>query len=241
MLKHLLLSIALMFLGNQYLVACSCVPPTSFCESINNFDGQIGADIILRAKVVESMANGKDIKVSQILLGELNETKIIITPGFCDLNFIDLKDDKEYIIALTEHQGIFNLVGCTISFLIIENEVIKGKIAPGIDRLDYDELFELESCGVAFSQLAISKNLQLFPNPTSDVLQIHNTGEEFAYENLNLTIYDVIGKKIGEHKYAGALLPDDAWSINIENFASGVYVIQVSNAVRKVSYKLVKV
>ncbi len=240
MIKHLLFSIVITFLSNHYLFACSCALPSSFCESIVN-RGELKADLILRGKVIESTSKGKVIQVEQLLLGTLEDSKFLIQHGFCDLYFGDLRENSEYIIALNKNQDQFNLIACAISFLKIEKEVIKGKIAPGINRLDYNEILKQGSCGLAFNEIALSQNLQIYPNPTSDAIRIHNIGSEYFYDNLEVNIFDVVGRKIGTRIHDGALQPNEEWLINIQDFATGVYFVKVFNAFQEKSFKLIKV
>ena len=241
MYKHLLFSLALITLSVEYTLACSCISPSSFCESIT-YEGNVRADIILRGKVINTTSDGKKIKVEQLLLGEMNGSIIVIQHGFCDLFFNELEDGSEYIIALSKDQDQerYFLIGCAISFLKIENEIIKGKIAPGINRLDYDEIFVLKNCGLNFSAVAISRNLQIYPNPTQDFLRIQNLSDEHAYDNLEVHLFDAVGRNISIHNHDGALPATEEWLIDIRDFSPGIYVVQISSAFQKVSHKLVK-
>lgn len=239
MIRHILVLFLLTFLNHQAILACSCVAPSTFCESIY-YAGMTQSDLIIRGKVMESTENGKEIKVEELLQGTLNESKLTIAFGFCDLFYNDLEDGQEYIIALRNFEGFYNLIGCAISFLKVENGVIKGAIAPGVNRLDYSDLMDELSCGNAFKEFRISDNLQISPNPTADFIHIRNEGDVFTYENLTINIFDASGRKVTSHAQENPLMPEEVWQVDIGDLASGVYFIRVSNSIQEFTYKIVK-
>lgn len=69
---------------------------------------------------------------------------------------------------------------------------------------------------VAVGNVEKAGNVQLYPNPAADVLNIA------AGETVNVTILSIDGKKLIGQK--------DAKAVNISNLASGLYLIQVTDA-----------
>lgn len=224
--------------------ACSCIPPTSFCESITDEHGNVHDGInIIRGKVIDDAPSGKTIRVDQLIRGDLNKTELTLRNGFCTLFFSDLKEDLEYLIAIGNENtsGDFFLVACAISFLEIENEVIKGKIAPGLSRLDYQDLSDLEGCGNAFDQIAFDKNLEVFPNPTLDDVKIRNTSTRSSFEDIKLRVLDASGKELIYFRKADALMPKETWKIDIQQFASGLYIFELQGKYQFKHIKIVKI
>jgi len=224
----------------QINFACSCLTPDSFCESITSSNGELNASAILRGKVLDTGPSGKEVKVDQVIYGNINQSKITIGYGFCDINYQGLEDGKEFIIALGQSNTGFQLVGCAISFLEIDNEVVLGKIAPGLRSVDYDELSSVMECGDAFSLLNLSSHLSLFPNPTDGELNIKNINTNIGLQNLEVHIFDITGRLISTYKRDEELLQSEIWELNIKDFPVGVYIVRVSINSFSSSYKVVK-
>ncbi len=222
--------------------ACSCILPSSFCESIANSNGDVYYNLIVRGSVKEILTDGnKKVKVEQVIYGDLNQDEIIIKNGFSTLFFNELQDGDEYIIALNEHAFGFTLVDCALSFLKIENETVKGKIAPGINTMRYQDLYMLEECGVAFDFISFEKNISLFPNPGNFEVNLKNISTRPIKGSLQIEIFDVEGSVLTTYFIEEDLLPEEAFKINIETFPSGVYVVKISDFFKETSLKLVKI
>lgn len=73
-------------------------------------------------------------------------------------------------------------------------------------------------------------SFSVYPNPSSSILNVHNQ------ENLQidkLTIYDVSGKKILEQS-------QNLNSINVQNFESGIYFLQITSNNKSTQIKFIK-
>ena len=239
-MKQIILFLLIFIFLQNSSYACSCIEPSSFCESITDSEGNVYPEVILRGKIISGNSEGKLIDINQLIYGEIGQTEFILRPDFCTLNFNELEDDAEYIFALSQNNDKYYLIGCAIGFLKIENEIVKGKIAPGINQITYDQLSSLESCGNAFDQIGFKGNLVLFPNPTADIFRVKNTSTKKTIENLQLRIFNPNGKEIYKLKKTDGILPEEDWKINIQNLSSGVYLVQVSDIFHVVTYKIIK-
>ena len=72
-------------------------------------------------------------------------------------------------------------------------------------------------------QTRSKKLFKAYPNPAKDILQI----EVFSTKEYTLTIHDNTGKKVVEQKTKGNK------SINISDWAAGIYYIQYSNSIKE--------
>ena len=131
-------------------------------------------------------------------------------------------------------------MSCAIFFLKIENEIVKGKIAPGINSLPYGEISELKGCGNAFASIGFKNNLYVFPNPTLDVLKFKNKSSEFEIEQLQLEVFDMLGREITNFANAEGILPEETWEVNIQHLAAGVYIFRLSGRNGESNFKIVK-
>jgi len=81
-----------------------------------------------------------------------------------------------------------------------------------------------------FNQL----NLNIYPNPTTDILNIQN--EELFPDNTTATIYDLAGKRV-----LNTVLQNSNFNkINVSNLSSGVYFLQIENKNVNQSFKFIK-
>lgn len=238
-MKRILLSLvlALQLLPNVNK-ACSCITPSSFCESFSQFNSD--SNIVLRGKIVGSTSGGKEIEVHQVISGNINQRKIVLGHGMCTVYYNELEDGSEYLFVLSEGNNLFFLIGCSISFLKIENEIVVGKVAPGIEAIPFDDLLDIESCGNIFSDLQLKKNITIFPNPTSGELKIKNISPTFELEQLQIEIYDILGRVLSHPMKIEGILPEETWSVNIQDFAAGVYILRISNAHQESAIRIVK-
>lgn len=235
----LLLSFSL-FLFPNINFGCSCVSPSSFCESIIGKNGEIHAAFILRGEITESSRSGKEIMVKELLLGELKEKEITLKNGFCTLFYSDLEVGEEYILALREYNDQFFLKDCAISFLKIKNGMVEGKIAPGIETIKYKNLDKLQRCGNAFNGEEPAKNFTVFPNPTTDFVTIENIHPNLSYKNIQLSIIDAMGRVVSFYRKEDGILPEDIWSINLQNLSTGVYIFKLSGDFQTNYFKIIK-
>lgn len=221
---------------------CSCVLPEFFCERIVDSDGNVYPGILLvRGQTISRSSAGMEVKIIESIYGEeVNQSKINLQHSFCTLFFNDLEEKKEYILAISKSGDKFHALSCSIFFLEIVDDVVIGKIAPGVNAIAYENFGDLEACGNAFELFALEKNILIYPNPTSEEIKIKNTSSQQILEDLELRIFDIAGRLLQVHQKAEGILPEEIWEINLQNFSSGVYLFQLSNKNRKRSFRIIK-
>jgi len=236
----LLLSFAI-FIFPSMISACTCGALDTFCETIAFPDGSVVPELIVRGKIVESLSTGeKSFELSQVIYGEINQDRITITPDLCTLFYQELKDGKEYIFALRTYSDSFHPVGCGVSFLLVDNDIVKGQIAPQITSIPYSELPNIESCNGVFDNFSLESNLSLFPSLTNGELNIKNISTELSLIDLQVKVFDVTGRELAVYKSEEEILPETIWEINIDGFATGMYILQLSDKFRRGIFKIIK-
>lgn len=81
-----------------------------------------------------------------------------------------------------------------------------------------------------------SLNFKVFPNPANNLLNIHLNGNKIL--NFQLEIMDILGNKIFEKNYYLQSSLNDA--IDISQFPSGLYILQLKNQEKNGYCKIVK-
>lgn len=246
-MKRLILLLSIFFIVSiQFSMACSCIGPTTFCEDITDSDGNIyESSMIVRAKILQKDGEGINVEIQETIFGDLDEEEIYIPQGYgadCSMSINGFEVDKEYVLVLWErsHDTTYYLNICQVSVLEIENEVISGNIAPGIESLDYHELGNLEGCGEEFKIFSISKQIAVFPNPTIDILNIKNLSALGTIENVRIECIDIIGKEHCLFIKENGIIVDETWSINLESLSSGVYIFKLYANQQDAIFKIVK-
>lgn len=215
---------------------CTCAPPPTFCDGIIGPNGEIRPNVILRGKLVRP-SSGFEIEVSESLHGEVSQSRIKLGFTQCTAFANELEAGEEYIFALAENNGNFVPIGCTIFFLKIENEVVKGKIAPGVESIKYKNLSD---CNMAFQGNDLKNTASIFPNPTGGDIYIKNLNSEISLANVQVEIFDILGRKVADYSKMEAVLPEDVWNIDVEKLAPGVYFFKLSGNNREGVFKIVK-
>ena len=220
--------------------ACTCAPPPTFCDGLIDSDGNVIADVIVRGKIIGDKSIGKEVRIDQLIFGDLNQNEITMGQTQCTAFFGELENGAEYVFALKEFNGNFFPVGCARFFLKIEREVVKGKIAPGTNSIDYKDLGDLKDCGNAFEGFAYGSEISIFPNPTDAHLQLKNNSEKRTFDNFQLKVYDMLGREIDNFSNQEGILPEETWEINIRHLAAGVYIFQLSGRSGERNFRIVK-
>jgi PKD repeat protein/methionine-rich copper-binding protein CopC len=81
----------------------------------------------------------------------------------------------------------------------------------------------------------LEKNIQLFPNPTSD--NLHLALPEKGLKEVTITLYDVVGKVVWQQKWA--YLPS-AKTISLSTLPKGMYALVVTTHEGQASWKVIK-
>jgi len=221
--------------------ACSCIAPSSFCESLADFDGNIYAEIIIRGRVRDTEDGMKEVQVIDQIYGDLDEDQLTIGYDICTLDYNGLEDGGQYIIALNRGIEHYALVGCTISFLRVINNQVVGEIAPGVTSVDYRDLFDVIRCNDVADQIGLSRGIRLYPNPNNSFIRLNNISTQSTYEDLQLSLFNISGQKVLEESDTNELNPESSWTVDISHLPRGVYIVQLSNNFQRVTYKMMKI
>lgn len=227
MKKFLLLPVFLFTFFHSNAEDCTCVGSLTFCEAITDDNGDIRADIIVRG-TFKGYDGGVKVGVNQILYGDTIQNDLIITLSICDYNTIPLVENDEYVFAVEKFDSSYFFIFCSISYLKIEDEVVTGLIAPGIESIDYPDLKTLDNCGEYFDPVDIAGDLSVFPNPTHDILKVKNTSSSNTIENVQIEFIDMIGRELYTFKKEDEILGGEIWTINLQSFSAGVYFLKLT-------------
>lgn len=220
--------------------ACSCAPPNSFCEGLSDENGNLYFDLIIRGTVKTNNGSGIKVKVDELLFGFTSENEISLTFDFCTIFTDPLDEGDEFIFAVIDRVNSYSLISCSISYLLIENETIKGKITPDIESLDYKNLSTLDECGNGTNIFSIAHQLDIFPNPTVDILKIKNKSDYDFEGSINIQFFDILGRELPSFKKENGLLSTETWSVNLNNLSAGVYFFKLTANGREEIFKIVK-
>jgi choice-of-anchor B domain-containing protein len=121
--------------------------------------------------------------------------------------------------------------GCWGAYPFLPSGVLLASdMQHGLFILDMSAALSVKSNG------SVENYVHLYPNPSSDLLQLVISGEEKG--NLELVIYDITGKKIRvqEINKAGSFLKTN---LDISGIAPGAYVVRLAGGKTNYSSKLV--
>lgn len=236
MKKNILLLIIAIIFFPKINTACTCASQLSFCEMVTDENGDLLPLLIFRGELIE----GINIKVNQKIHGDISLGEISFTVHQCTNFYGDFEVGKEYIFALGNTGDGYFALSCGIWYLEIEDEVVKGNITPEIESIDYHNLSSLSECGNGFGFFNVENDLDLFPNPTTANVKIANTNLTLGSEQINLNIYDLVGRKIQSFIRPEGILPESFWVIDIENYPIGLYLFEFVAIDQRKTFKIVK-
>ncbi len=105
----------------------------------------------------------------------------------------------------------------------------------------------IASSGASFSDISLATGIQahatnisaygISPNPANDKASIYL--ELVTDEKLSITIYDILGNKIDAINAIEFMSGDNSYDLNVNNYATGIYFVEISNGKNKTSKKLV--
>ena len=91
----------------------------------------------------------------------------------------------------------------------------------------------VESCGVGINESSIISHINIYPNPTDDVINV-NLGRGSA--PINFTLFSIDGRVVSQLKN----VTDKTLVIDISNNSKGIYFLNISNGIISKIYKVVK-
>lgn len=224
----------------QVVKACSCAPAMTFCEGIASFDGEIFADLIVRAKVSDSDDMTKHLEIREVLYGAIDVLDIQLHYDMCTLGFNDLKGNSDYILALSDYDDKYHLVGCAVSFLKIEGEKVVGAVAPGIVSIDYHDLFDAINCSDIADQIGAKGDINIASNLVSGQIQIQNKSERRTYNNVNVALFNTGGSLTHSIQHIAEFSPGEQLTLTVDGLSSGLYILVVFDEFSKKSHRIFK-
>jgi hypothetical protein len=102
---------------------------------------------------------------------------------------------------------------------------------------DCTDTFTLNLTSVSVSENIAFADLNIFPNPTSEILNIE-FGQEMS-DLVQIDLYDLTGKKVMSSQN-NVSAGNNFLQINISDLESGIYFLNLNNAVSSVSIRVIK-
>ena len=116
----------------------------------------------------------------------------------------------------------------TINYSTVDKQPFSEISYYRLKQVDFDGAFEISEVRTVFK---LNSNLyNIYPNPTSDYLLV-----ELGNNNVNLTIFNSNGQLYEEYFNASG----DKWQLNVENYPTGIYYLQIENGLEKTHQKFI--
>ena len=217
----------------QKAQACDCIFIPTFCEAITfNNNGQVLDYLsIYVIKVNAQSSNGLHVFISQTYFGEnLTGHNLFMQDGngadcvlFASSN---LTVGSQYIVAANVSGDTMTLSDCTVSFLPIDNGIVKGAIAPGVTEVALAEFPNTVNCGDLSPSEVVEPGLLdgliIRPTLTSNWVEFRTKSSQVA--DLKLTVFDAAGRLVLRADY-----PDFGFYTNaildLKNWSNGIYFL----------------
>ncbi len=81
------------------------------------------------------------------------------------------------------------------------------------------------------------ENLKVFPNPVADYVSIKIPNSE---SDISITVFNELGQILLNKKLNRSELQEPTYKLNIENFKTGTYIVQLSYDLKSEHFKLIK-
>ncbi|MEY3239977.1 MAG: hypothetical protein RIR11_1415 [Bacteroidota bacterium] len=136
-----------------------------------------------------------------------------------------IEDCEQYLGGITELPG-----GSTVAAGYVQN-FAEGKVYGLLIKVDKNGCIDTLCSGTTgtYEVEAVSK-IKVYPNPTSDILNISNPiGEK-------IEIFDISGKLVRTIP-----VQNETQSINIHDLPIGAYIVRMQEKALRVSYKIIKI
>lgn len=116
--------------------------------------------------------------------------------------------------------------------LAVGNDIIKVKYKYGTsNRTEVFYIFTTNTNTLSVEELALLKNIKVYPNPFQDFLTIQTKEEDLQ----NISLIDLQGKIIKQEKVSGS-----NYQLNLENLPQALYILEIVTDNSKQSVKIVK-
>lgn len=232
----------------QKAQACDCIFIPTFCEAITyENNGQVLDYLsVYRIKVTATTGNGLNVLVAETYSGEnLVGHDLFIQDGNgadCVLfASFHLQVDSEYIVAAHRTGDTLRLSECAVSFLAIENGVVKGAIAPGVTEVAVSEFQNVANCGDLSPSKVVEpgvlSGLTVRPTLTSNFVEIRTSSAQLA--DLKLAVFDAVGRLVFRAGYPGFGFYTPA-KVDLKDWSDGVYFLHFEAGGERFTQKVMK-
>lgn len=243
MKKNLLLLLLAFFFSPTMNLACTCGQSETFCETLSKHSTPINELAVLKGKVISWSFEEIEVEVLESICGNISQNNIIISLNMCTYYHDNLnmsQEGKEYLFALYQYENNFTAPSCAVWYLEVENDLVKGSITAEIKSIAYHKLNSLKSCGNAANFFSLKKYVSISPNPTIGEIRIANTSGKNPLKELKIKIFDTSGRLVQNHSKPNGILSEEPWTISLQNFPPGIYLIQLfANNTNEV-FKIIK-
>lgn len=177
-MKELLTIILICLCNFQIVNACSCRSAPDFCSTIANREGDLAHKVsVVRVVVEQSNQNVLITRMTDFLGGDLPKNNILTINGGngsnCLMSVSSFRVGEEVIFAAkyNEEYDAYSLTACGIPFLMVNDEMVTGRISGKIRRVPYHKLGEIISCQV-INPTKLNQIVGIFPTLTRDMISI---------------------------------------------------------------------
>lgn len=235
-------------LNASILNACTCAYIGTFCETITYNSEEVSPFLcVIRGTVIAQESDRMKVRVVEHLGGATpvgQEIFILSGNGANCAEFVGgFETGKDFVFAMNIGWGanpdLYSLTICGISYLRINNEVVEGKIAPGINSINYSKLGSVDDCG----NLSIFQKIGLFsifPTLTSAGPAIILDPEASEPVLINWELYSNIGQLVDE-KNAQSFEPGQRFTVDMNRYPPGVYLLRIQRSGERKVFKIVKI
>jgi len=146
------------------------------------------------------------------------------------------KDNDYFQIERSEDGIKFNAIGkvtgagdskVKIEYKYKDEEISDGKIYYRLRQVDFDGDFEYSEV-VSVGGQSLNNQLELYPNPANDFINLRGNIINQNLEDVQLILYTVEGQLISQNNYTYELLSNEI-SISINNLSKGIYLLEAKS------------
>ncbi len=220
----------------------------SVLQSVKNVGTVISWDVVLKNNGPDSVLVGDTIYV-QWAVTDVNGNVIanLLYPGpsantyainLCKKD-LGMNDTIHYVLSVSTPILIDPSANVKVFFrslivnrprgLNFETTITNNALAPTVIWYNW------QKWAVSVSSVFVKGNLDLYPNPAKDVLNIHLPLVEIN-ANVSVGIFDILGNKVMNETFAANF---ENISLNTSTLSKGIYIVQVINGGTISSSKLV--
>lgn len=231
-MKQIILLVLLLTINYLDANACSCLPPTSFCEQTAKLiEWNPENVIIVRGEVVDvvRVEHRRDliIQIHESFYNPQNLKQIRIKDGNgadCGQNLEHYKkrDELIFMTGIYQDEGMMGQFSyCNPGPLIVSKNRIRGRITSS----EYDEEMSLNS----FRNLLCIPStdyISFYPNPTRDQIQIV-ASEIPETSGIETFLINALGQIVLQHRPTIEERQMGSWTIPVQHLPEGTYFLHI--------------